>query len=197
MAAAALIVSIVALVASVLAALAVMELIANGRQAGGGAPEQDLIEDFELLPEVVGTRASSHGLPAEIDSTDRHLVLVVSPMCARCGLIMGSLHGTMPEGLTVVVTASAPARMREWTEEHGLAEGDLVFDDDMSIAKSLGVDSSPTALGFAAGEICFAAGVGGPAALEDLLAQRTQEVTDEDLERVRRHSSASENESAP
>lgn len=167
---AALIVSIVALAVSALCALAVMELVASRSQ---GAPEADdaLIEEFEVPANVAGTAASSHGLPEHIDHTDRHLVLVLSPMCIRCTAIASSLRGTVPDDLTVVVTASAPERMRVWSLERRLSADDVVFDDDMSIVGSLKVASSPTVVGFGAGRVVFAAGIGGDAALEELLEQ--------------------------
>ena len=172
---AALIISIAALLASSLCALAVMELIAS-RPLAASEPRDDAIEHFELSSEVADTTASSHGLPDRLDEPDKHLVLVVSPMCARCGAIAGSFDGKMPDGLTVVVTASAPARMRAWATEHGLKEADLVFDDDMSIVNSLQLSSSPTAVGFGDGKVQFAAGVGGPAAVHELLRQSLTEI---------------------
>ena len=175
MVAAALIISIAALLTSALCALAVMELIAS-RPSAASEPRDDSIEHFELSSEVEGTSASSHGLPDRPDDTGKHLVLVVSPMCARCAAIAGSLDGKLPDGLTVVVTASAPERMRAWAAEHGMKEADLVFDDDMSIVSSLQVSSSPTAVGFGDGKVQFAAGVGGPAALDELLRQRLTEL---------------------
>ena len=86
MVAAALIISIAALLTSALCALAVMELIA-GRPSAASEPRDDSIEHFELSSEVEGTTASSHGLPDRLDDTGKHLVLVVSPMCARCAAI--------------------------------------------------------------------------------------------------------------
>ena len=177
MVAAALIISIAALLSSALCALAVMELIAS-RPASASEPREDSIEEFEMSAEVVGTAASSHGLPDRIDDTDKHVVLVVSPMCARCGAIAASLSEKMPDGLTVVVTASAPARMRAWSTEHGLKEADLVFDDDMSIVNSLGISSSPTSVGFGGGKVLFAANVGGPQAVDELLQQRLTEIAE-------------------
>ena len=170
MVAAALIISIVALVASALCALAVMELIANRSDA---APDADdaLIEEFEVSSQVAGTSAGAHGLPERIDGLDRHLVLVVSPMCARCALIARSLEGAIPADLTVVVTASAPARMRAWSLEVGLREDQVIFDDRMSIVASLEIASSPTVVGFGKGKVVFSAGIGGPAALDELVQQ--------------------------
>lgn len=178
MVAAALVISIVALLASALCALTVMELVAT-RASAAPDPADDTIEEFEVPPEVARTRASSHGLPELIDSADRHLVLVVSPMCARCAGMVSSLQGRVPEGLTVVVTASAPERMRAWIRDHGLDTGDVVFDDEMSIVNSLGVSSSPTGVGFGGGEVLFIVGVGGPVALSDLLEQRSTEMSAE------------------
>ena len=175
---AALIISILALVASGLSALAVMELIAS-RSTSAPETREDSVEEFEVPPDVAGTTASSHGLPDRIDDTDKHLVLVVSPMCTRCGEIAASLGGKIPEGLTMVVTASAPARMRAWSEDHSLIEADLIFDDDMSIVNSLQISSSPTAVGFGGGKVLFAAGVGGAVAVDELLKQRLTGISQE------------------
>lgn len=170
MIAAALIISIVALLAAALCALAVMELIAN-RPHETQEVDGALVEEFEVSSTVAGTAASSHGLPDRLDRLDRHLLLVVSPMCARCGAIAASLGGAIPDRLTVVVTASAPARMRAWCRDRGLPQDEVVFDDHMSIVGSLEVASSPTVVGFGGGRVVFAAGIGGPAALDDLLEQ--------------------------
>ncbi|MDE0231843.1 MAG: hypothetical protein OXI56_05870 [bacterium] len=167
---AALIVSIVALVVSALCALAVMELLAS-RSHGRTEVDDSLIEEFEVPASVAGTAASSHGLPERIDHLDRHLALFLSPMCAHCAAIASSLGGMVPDDLTVVVTASAPERMRVWSRDRGLSTDDVVFDDDMSIVGSLKVASSPTVVGFGAGRVVFAAGIGGKAALEKLLEQ--------------------------
>ena len=168
---AALVVSIVALVLSALSALAVMELIAD-RTSGASEPGDETIEEFEVSATVAGTSASSHGLPASIDDTDRHVVLFVSPMCVMCSGLVGTFAGVVPDGLTVVVTASHPARLREWAASLGLHDGAVVFDDDMSIVGRLEISSSPTAVGFGGGSVSFVAGVGGRPALNRLLADR-------------------------
>ena len=180
MIAAALIISIVALIASALSALAVMELVAN-RPHGAPESEDTLIEEFEVPAKLAGTAASSHGLPDRIDQLDRHLVLIVSPVCTRCAEIADSLGGAIPDELTVVVTASAAARMRAWSRDRGLREDDVVFDDQMSIVGSLEVASSPTVVGFGGGGVAFVAGIGGPAALDELLAQCSRGLSVEDV----------------
>ena len=67
MIAAALIISIVALLASALCALAVMELIAI-RPPETPEGEDALVEEFELSSKVAGTAVSSHGLPDRLES---------------------------------------------------------------------------------------------------------------------------------
>ena len=168
---AALIIAIIALVASALVALAVMELIANGTTSPT-QPEHDKIENLEVPDDVMGTLAGSHGLPASIHETDRHMALIVSPMCTTCSGIVGSFDGVVPNGLTVLVTASQPRRHHEWITMHGLKLGDAVFDEDMSIVNSLRVSSSPTVIGFGAGRVAFMVGIGGRTALDELLEQR-------------------------
>ena len=171
MVAAALLISIVALLLSGLVALAVMELVAD-RPPDRSEPAADMVEAFELPPEAEGTTASLHGLPRSIDATSTHLVLVVSPLCAACKKLVASFEGAIPESLTVVVTASDLLRMRKWAADQGLPTEDLVFDDDMSIVNGLGVSSSPAAVGFIRGRAAFAVHLGGRAALDDLLARR-------------------------
>lgn len=168
---AALVISLVALLASGLVALAVMELVAAG-PAGPSAPAADLIEQFEVDDEVAGTLASSHGLPDAIDGAETHLVLFISPMCAMCAGIAESFDGEIPPDVTVVVTASHPQRQRQWASDHQLPADDVIFDDEMSIVNGLGVTSSPTVVGFGGGRVVFIAGIGGRPALEELLAQR-------------------------
>ena len=83
--------------------------------------------------------------------------------------LVGSLKGVVPAGLTLTVTAADPVRQREWASAHDLDLGEVVFDDDRSIVDSLGVTSSPTAIGVEHGKVLFAAAVGGPNALTELL----------------------------
>lgn len=168
---AALVISIVALSGCGLLALAVLELVAE-RPAGANEPSEDSFEEMELAPRVEGTLASSHGLPAPIDQSPTHLVLVVSPMCAKCQRLAGSFDGSIPEQLTVMVTASDPTRMRKWVTISGLDIDEVVLDDDMAIANSLGVESSPAVIGFVGGQAAFAGNIGGRSALDRLLAQQ-------------------------
>ncbi len=166
----ALVVAAVSLGVSLLVALAVIELVAD-RGSSRAGPADDEIENFELSPSVAEVPASGHGLPAWIDDTVRHVVLVVSPMCAMCAKLAESFAGTVPSAVTVVVVAGAPDRKRDWASGRGLPLDEVVFDDDMSIVNSLGVTSSPTAVGFGRGMPSFSVGLGGRAALDSLLEQ--------------------------
>lgn len=168
---AALVISIVALSVCGLLALAVLELVAE-RPTVSSQPSEDAFEELELAPRAEGTLASSHGLPAAIDQTPAHLLLVISPMCATCQRLAASFEGRIPEQLTVMVTASDPTRMRKWVAIAGLDVDDVVLDDDMAVANSLGVISSPAVVGFVGGRAAFAANLGGRRALDNLLAQR-------------------------
>ena len=168
---AALVISILALLLCGLVALAAMELVSD-RLSGPREPAEDLVEEFELPAEVEGTAASSHGLPELLDRTVAHLVLVVSPVCATCQALAASFEGELPDGLTVVVTAADPVRMRKWASRQGLPVDDLVFDDDMSVVDGLGVSSSPAVVGTYNGRVAFAAHVGGRQAVDGLLIQR-------------------------
>lgn len=168
---AALVISIVALLLCGLVALAVMELVAD-RRSLSGTPAEDTIEESEIPAAVASTMASSHGLPSWIDQARTHVALVLSPVCATCHKLAASFQGSIPYGLTVVVTASDPARMRKWAAAQGLPSEELVFDDDMSIVNGLRIKSSPTAVGFVRGRPRLAANLGGRPALDNLMAQR-------------------------
>ena len=168
---AALVISILALLLCGLVALALMELVSN-RPSGPGEPAEDLVEEFELPTEVEGTAASSHGLPELLDRTVTHLVLVISPVCATCQQLAASFEGELPDGLTVLVTAADPVRMRKWASLSGLPMDELVFDDDMSVVNGLGISSSPAVVGTYNGRVAFAAHVGGRRAVDNLLIQR-------------------------
>ena len=167
---AALVIAVVALVLCGLVALAVMELLAE--RAGSRNPAEDLFEEFDLAPDAVGSLASSNGLPEHIDGVSVHVVLVISPVCSACERMVRSFDGSIPDGVSIVVTAADPVRMRKWAVAQGLPVEELVFDDDMSIVKGLGVSSSPSAVGVLGGRIAFGAGIGGRRALDDLLTGR-------------------------
>ena len=168
---AALAISILALLLCGLVALALMELMTD-RPSGPQEPSEDLVEEFELPTGVEGTAASSHGLPELLDQAPTHLVLVVSPVCATCQQLAASFEGELPDGLTVLVTAADPVRMRKWAAAQGLPIDELVFDDDMSVVNGLGISSSPAEVGTYNGRVAFAAHVGGRRAIDNLLIQR-------------------------
>ena len=159
-----------ALVLCGLVALAVMELLAE--RTGSSEPADDLLEEFDLAPEAVGALASSVGLPKQMDRASVHVVLVMSPVCSACERLARSFEGSIPDGLSAVVTAADPVRMREWAAAQGLPPAELVFDDDMSVVGALGVSSSPTAVGVLEGRIAFGARIGGRRALDDLVTGR-------------------------
>lgn len=167
---AALVIAVVALVLCGLVTLAVMELLAE--HGGSSDPAEDLFEAFDLAPEAVGAMASSVGLPEQMDGASVHVVLVVSPVCSACERLVRSFEGSVPDGLSIVVTAADPVRMRKWAEAHGLSLSGLVFDDDMSVVRGLGISSSPSVVGVLGGRIAFGAGIGGRRALDDLLTGR-------------------------
>ncbi len=167
---AALVIAVTALLLCGLVALAVMELLAERTEATD--PDEGLFEAFDLTPEVVGAPASSVGLPEELDRASVSVVLVMSPVCRACERLARSFDGAIPDGLSVVVTAADPARMREWAAIQGLDREELVFDDDMSVVRALGVSSSPSAVGIMEGRIAFGARVGGRRALDDILNGR-------------------------
>ncbi len=175
MVAAALVISCVALLLSGLVALAVMELIAD-RPARLDSTDDDVIQELELSPAVAGTEASSHGLPQWLDHTTAHVALVVSPMCAACAAMVRSFEGVVPDGVTVVVTASGPQRQREWAAMLGLPPDEAIYDNEMSVVNSLGVTSSPTAVGFGGGRVIFMMGIGGRRALDTLLDRHFQDL---------------------
>ena len=167
---AALTISIVTLLVSAVVGLAVMELLANGTPSTSTSDRpDDVLTKFELSNGAIGTALSKHGLPRWLDSEAVHVVLFVSPVCSLRDALVGSLKGVVPAGLTLTVTAADPVRQREWASAHDLDLGEVVFDDDRSIVDSLGVTSSPTAIGVEHGKVLFAAAVGGPNALTELL----------------------------
>ncbi len=167
---AALTISIVTLLVSAVVGLAVMELLANGTPSTSTLDQpDDVLTKFELSNGAIGTALSEHGLPRWLDSEAVHVVLLVSPVCSLRDALVGSLKGVVPAGLTLTVTAADPVRQREWASAHDLDLGEVVFDDDRSIVDSLGVTSSPTAIGVEHGKVLFAAAVGGPNALTELL----------------------------
>ena len=167
---AALTISIVALLVSAVVGLAVMELLANSTPSTSTSDQpDDVLTKFELSNGAIGTALSEHGLPRWLDSEAVHVVFFVSPVCSLCDALVGSLKGVVPAGLTLTVTAADPVRQREWASAHDLDLGEVVFDDDRSIVDSLGVTSSPTAIGVEHGKVLFAAAVGGPNALTELL----------------------------
>ena len=160
-------IAVVALVLCGLVALAVMELLAE--RTGSSDPADDLLEELDLAPEVVGALASSVGLPQRMDRVSAHVVLVMSPVCAACERLARSFEGSIPDGLSAVVTAADPVRMREWAAAQGLPLEELVLDDDMSVVTAMGISSSPTAVGVLDGRIAFGARIGGRRALDGLL----------------------------
>ena len=131
------------------------------RAAGG------LVERLQLPETAAGLAASAAGLPDRIDTTQRHVALFVSVSCPVCHRIVGSLQGTVPEGLTVVVTDTDLARAQRWVRKTRM-QGNVIADDG-TVAAALGIASAPTAVGFSDGAAQFALKLGGPAALDGLM----------------------------
>ena len=126
-----------------------------------------LAERLHLPETASGLAASAAGLPSDIDATDRHVALFVSVSCPVCHRIVASFQGTVPAGLTVVVTDTDLRKARRWVRRARL-QGSVVADDG-SVAAALGIAAAPTAVGFFGGAARFALRLRGAGALGRLL----------------------------
>lgn len=95
------------------------------------------------LGQVAGTRPSSHGLPPELDTQHRALVLFLSERCETCRALAAGLTRPLPNGLWVVLEAHDAASAAQFAEAYGLADERSTIDVDGAIAGSLGLRTSP------------------------------------------------------
>lgn len=96
---------------------------------------------------LVGTRPSSHGLPAALDSTPTALVVFLSDRCGTCRSIAAGLGGKLPPLVWVVLEARTPESAAKFVEAYTmgelLREGRLVVDVDGGVAARVGLDITP------------------------------------------------------
>lgn len=172
---AALVISAVALLVSVVTAAALIELHEGLEVVRGLAGFRDEVVSLDL-PGVVSTRPSEYGLPAHLDNYTG-LVLFLSPSCASCFEIARSLRRKVPDGLHIVVTAADIPTSRKWLEDFSIPINRCSLDHDRRIVDSLGISSTPVALHINDGAIAHATTVPSGAWLKDTLNREKVEAS--------------------
>jgi hypothetical protein len=69
-----------------------------------------------------GGLPSSHGLPADLDSAVRAVVVFVDSHCGTCRMIMSSLAGSLPGGMWLAVMSDSTSEASQWLAETGFHE---------------------------------------------------------------------------
>lgn len=93
----------------------------------------------------VGTRPSSAGLPASLDSAVWSAVLVLSDKCATCRSIAASLDGAVPRDLVVVVEPDQ-GDQADLVMSYDLTPERTVIDPERRISRKLGIKTTPAAI---------------------------------------------------
>lgn len=163
MAIAAFVVSLLALLASLFVALGMIEVVSSIPRPGDIESDDDELMWFNLSEDVMGAPATRFGIP-NVSDIGGSVLLVVSPMCKGCGRLLDSFRGQLPERASFLITAGRPEVLRSWAAAKSLPGELTIFDDDQTIVAAIGVEGSPTVIGFANGQIAFAVGVAGPSA---------------------------------
>ena len=99
------------------------------------------------IGDVAGTRPSSHGLPADLDSAAAALVLFLSDRCATCHALAARLGSAVPEGLWIILEARSRQSAEEFLASHRLSpestDGRLCVDAAGNIAEKIGLRTTP------------------------------------------------------
>lgn len=93
-----------------------------------------------------GERPSTVGLPAELDSAARAVVLLLSDKCATCRSIVASLDGAVPGDLVLVIEAEDPSKDNGLALSYNLDPGRTVIDPTGRIGEGLGIQTTPVAV---------------------------------------------------
>lgn len=87
------------------------------------------------------------GLPVELLTADRAILLVVSDRCSTCDLIGEHLDGSLTEGVWLMVEPRSEGSARTWLARFGLSsEAQVIIDLDGSVSTSIGIDVTPSVL---------------------------------------------------
>jgi hypothetical protein len=139
------------------------------------APEDlDEAPHFEvaLAKGVFGADAAQFGLV--VPQTGASILLFLSPTCNGCSMLADTFKGTVPDHVTIVLTAGQPAVLRKWALDHRLDDRAIVYDDERVLVESLGIDSSPTAVGTVEGKFAMAVGIPGPKAFAKVYREMSE-----------------------
>lgn len=99
------------------------------------------------LGKNVGETASSVGLPVELDSAGRAVLLFLSNKCETCLTIAESLVGAeLPSGLWVALVPVMSGDMTDFLNRYPLRGQRILLDGVSDIASRLGLDVTPSAV---------------------------------------------------
>jgi hypothetical protein len=99
------------------------------------------------LGDNAGQMASSVGLPAELDGTERAVVLFLSNKCETCITIAENLAGApLPAGLWVALVPVLSGDMTDFLARYPLRGNHVLLDGVSAIAARIGLDVTPAAV---------------------------------------------------
>jgi hypothetical protein len=125
---------------------ALLELYRDVRQLRDVAGILDRPLNVDVGP-VTGTRPSTHGLPAALDSAASAIVLFLSERCGTCRSLAAGFEKPLPVGLWVVLEARDVPSAAAFLESYGLtavtSDRRVVVDVAGEIAGRIGLNTTP------------------------------------------------------
>ena len=130
------------------------------------------------LGEVAGTRPSTYGLPAALDSVGSSIVLFLSDRCGTCHALAAGFNGALPPGLWIVLEARNPDSTNEFLRSYKLTAtttaGRLLVDVAGTIAGQIGLRTTPVGFRVENGRLVGATTVPSTRYLASILPNRVR-----------------------
>ncbi|GAA4087926.1 hypothetical protein [Actinomadura miaoliensis] len=107
------------------------------------------IEDSPILMDLgaaQGQAPSAVGLPAELDGSDRALVLLLSNKCRTCFTLAAALQGRVRPPRLWIVVVPVLGDAAEFIDMFDLRGERVVVDEGEHIVNRLGIDATPAAV---------------------------------------------------
>ncbi len=166
-------IALLALVVSIIALAALLELYAGYSQLqsllGGSGAEVVLLE--EVTKTIIARDPREVGLPVPREKAVWY-VLFVSPHCATCRRIVMGLAGNLPLSLSIVVSGTDTGEARRWLSSLGVEDLEALLDPVPDLLDQIGLNITPTVMVIIGDEMAFVAAVDSVDALNRVVVQK-------------------------
>lgn len=125
---------------------------------------------------AAGSKPSSYGLPDSLDAATFRVVLLLSDKCATCRSIAASLHGSIPDDLTVVVESGYTGEDTDLGLSYELDPDRTLVDATGRVSRSLGIRTTPAAVVIENGVLTRALTVPSSRQLDELIGKLRESI---------------------